>query len=69
VAVVHAWGTPLPFHGGMKTILFFFGILEIFFFKGRNKRLAAPIYIRLERKEMDNTKPKQLRGKRIRKKK
>jgi hypothetical protein len=30
--------------------------------KRRGKRLAAPIYIRLEKKEMENTKPKQLEG-------
>jgi hypothetical protein len=34
------------------------------FFKGRGKRLAAPIYIRLEKKERENTKPKQLEGRR-----
>jgi hypothetical protein len=31
-----------------------------FFWKGRGKRLAAPIYIRVGKKELDNTKPKQL---------
>jgi hypothetical protein len=30
--------------------------------KRRGKRLAAPIYIRLEKKERENTKPKQLEG-------
>ena len=30
--------------------------------KGRGKRLAAPIYIRLESKEMEDTKPKNRRG-------
>jgi hypothetical protein len=39
-------------------------LYKYFFLKGRGKRLAAPIYIRLESKEMDNTKPKQLEGKR-----
>lgn len=33
-----------------------------FFLKGRGKRLAAPIYIRLESKEMEGTKPKNRRG-------
>ena len=33
---------------------------KTFSFKGRGKRLAAPIYIRLEKKERENTKPKQL---------
>ena len=30
--------------------------------KGRGKRLAAPKYIRLESKEMEDTKPKNRRG-------
>jgi hypothetical protein len=30
--------------------------------KGRGKRLATPIYIRLESKEMEDTKPKNRRG-------
>jgi hypothetical protein len=34
----------------------------IFFLKGRGKRLATPIYIRLESKEMEDTKPKNRRG-------
>jgi hypothetical protein len=37
--------------------------------KGRGKRLAAPIYIRLEKKERENTKPKQLEGRNKAKKK
>jgi hypothetical protein len=44
---------------------FSFGLclgLLIFFLKGRGKRLAAPIYIRLESKEMEDTKPKNRRG-------
>lgn len=32
------------------------------FLKGRGKRVAAPIYIRLESKEMEDTKPKNRRG-------
>lgn len=35
---------------------------KTFSFKGRGKRLAAPIYIRLESKEMEGTKPKNRRG-------
>ena len=33
-----------------------------FFLKGRGKRLATPKYIRLESKEMEDTKPKRLEG-------
>jgi hypothetical protein len=33
-----------------------------FFLKGRGKRLATPKYIRLESKEMEDTKPENRRG-------
>jgi hypothetical protein len=48
---------------GKRVHVFSIGLItHIFFLKRRGKRLAAPIYIRLESKEMDNTKPKQLEG-------